>query len=97
VWIVREGAARRVEVAEGFGQDSFVEVVPAVAAELVAGDPVVVVGARDLAEGDEVKVDLEELVPGAEPVPEESASGEAEPEGSDSAQEPGAASETEPR
>lgn len=60
VWVVREGVARRIEVREGFSQEAWVEVLPAVESELVAGDPVVVVGARDLAEGDEVKVDAEQ-------------------------------------
>lgn len=63
VWIVREGAARRVEVQEGFGHEEWIEVLPVDAAQLAAGTPVVVVGARDLAEGDEVRVDAEEGAP----------------------------------
>lgn len=56
---VRDGVVRRVEVREGFAEGEWTEVLPAVAGALGAGDPVIVVGGRDLAEGDEVRVDEE--------------------------------------
>ena len=57
VWVVRADQARRVEVAEGYSDATWVEVVPVAGAELAPADSVIVVGARDLAEGDAVRVD----------------------------------------
>jgi membrane fusion protein (multidrug efflux system) len=57
VWVVRAGLARRIEISEGFSDESWVEVQPKAEAELSEGDPVIVVGARDLADGDAVQVD----------------------------------------
>jgi len=50
---------RRVEVEEGFPEGDSVEVLARAGARLAAGDRVVVVGGRDLAEGDTVSVDEE--------------------------------------
>lgn len=57
LWVVRAGLVRRTEVVEGFGEGEWVEVLPKADSTLAAGDPVVVVGARDLAEGDAVRID----------------------------------------
>jgi membrane fusion protein, multidrug efflux system len=98
VWTVRKNIARRVEVREGFGQDAWAEVVPAVPAELVVGDPVVVVGARDLAEGDEVRVDVEEGAPVLDAEPAEKLAEEpAEASTESSAESTTAESTAEPR
>lgn len=66
LWVVRADQARRVEVAEGYSDASWVEVVPAPGVELAPGEPVIVVGARDLAEGDAVRIDAA-LEPGEAP------------------------------
>jgi membrane fusion protein (multidrug efflux system) len=65
VWIVREEKARRVEVAEGFSEEAWIEVLPVGDLTLAAGEPVVVVGARDIADGDAVQVDASETTPDA--------------------------------
>lgn len=52
--------AERVVVREGFDQDALVEVSPEISEGLVAGDQVIVVGNRDLEDGDEVLVAAEE-------------------------------------
>lgn len=57
LWVVRAEAVHRTEVVEGFGEGEWVEVLPSADSVLVAGDPVVVVGARDLSDGDAVRVD----------------------------------------
>ena len=51
VYVDAGGEAARVEVREGFSDDEYVEVVPAEASALAAGTPVVVVGNRDLEDG----------------------------------------------
>ena len=56
VLVVRDDRATRVEIREGFADEEFVEVTP-VTGKLALGEPVVVVGGRDLAEGEAVKVD----------------------------------------
>lgn len=50
---------RRVEVDEGFAEGEWIEILPRSGQRLAAGDVVVVVGGRDLAEGDAVSVDEE--------------------------------------
>jgi membrane fusion protein (multidrug efflux system) len=57
VWVVRDEKAHRVEVVEGFGEGEWIEIEPAGDGGLAPGDAVVVVGARDLAAGDPVRVD----------------------------------------
>ncbi len=57
---VEEGRVRKVEVEESFAEDECVEVVPREGSRLAAGDTVIVVGARDLSDGDPVEVDLEQ-------------------------------------
>jgi RND family efflux transporter MFP subunit len=52
-------SVRRVEVLEGFAEDEWIEVLPEADARLEAGSRVVVVGGRDLADGDSVRVDEE--------------------------------------
>jgi len=54
---VKDETVARVEVREGFAEDDWIEVIPAEEGGLEAGDPVIVVGGRDLAEGDAVRVD----------------------------------------
>lgn len=66
VLVVRDGHVARVEVREGFVDEEFVEVSAVEGATLALGEPVVVVGGRDLAEGEAVKVDGEQA-DGAEP------------------------------
>lgn len=66
VLVVREGKVARVEVREGFADEEFVEVTAVEGATLTLGEPVVVVGGRDLTEGESVKVDGEQA-DGAEP------------------------------
>ncbi len=55
VFVVREGKAHRIEVEEGFSGDDDVEILPRNAASLHGGEPVVVVGNRELEEGAEVE------------------------------------------
>ncbi len=57
---VEEGRVRRVDVEESFAEDDSVEVIPREGSRLAAGETVIVVGARDLADGDPVEVDLEQ-------------------------------------
>jgi membrane fusion protein (multidrug efflux system) len=64
VFVVRDGRARRVEVEEGFGGDDDVEIVPRNGVALAAGEPVVVVGNRELEDGAEVEL---EHLPAAKP------------------------------
>jgi membrane fusion protein (multidrug efflux system) len=58
LFAVEDGRARRVEVAEGFSSDEHVEVTP-VRGALEPGTPVVVVGNRDLEDGQPVEVSAE--------------------------------------
>ena len=55
VYLAREGRALRVAVREGFSDDENVEILPEEAGALAAGDPVIVVGNRDLEDGEEVE------------------------------------------
>lgn len=57
IFIVRDGRARRVEVREGFADDTSCEVTPLEANALAAGDLVVVVGNRELEDGSEVAIE----------------------------------------
>jgi len=57
VFVVRDGRARRIEVEEGFGSDDDVEVLPRNGATLAAGEPIVVVGNRELEDGAEVELE----------------------------------------
>lgn len=57
VFVVEDGIARRVRVTEGFTDDLAIEVAPTVAGTLAAGQPVVVVGNRDLEDGDRVSAE----------------------------------------
>ncbi|MEQ1891591.1 MAG: hypothetical protein ABL998_03530, partial [Planctomycetota bacterium] len=59
VLLVRDGKVARVEVEEAFGDDEYIEVAPGGAATLALGEQVIVVGGRDLSEGESVLVDLE--------------------------------------
>lgn len=59
VLLVRAGKVARVEVREGFGDDEFIEVAPVGEATLALGEEVIVVGGRDLTEGESVLVDAE--------------------------------------
>ncbi|MBI5431535.1 MAG: efflux RND transporter periplasmic adaptor subunit [Planctomycetes bacterium] len=57
VIVVRDGLARRVAVEEGLSDEEFVEIRAQGEATLKLGEPVVVVGNRDLEEGAEVEID----------------------------------------
>ena len=68
---------RRVEVEEGFGEGEWIEIVPRAEQRIAAGDLVVVVGGRDLAEGDTVSVGEERArEEPADPTPAEETAGE---------------------
>lgn len=69
IFSVREGRAHRVEVQEGFADDTSCEVTPLDAKALVAGDLVVVVGNRELEEGSDVAIEEAPQAVTAEPVP----------------------------
>ena len=56
VFVVRDERAWRVGVEEGLTDDEFVEVIPTGLHELDFGEPVVVVGNRDLEDGSDVRV-----------------------------------------
>ncbi|MCA8979064.1 MAG: efflux RND transporter periplasmic adaptor subunit [Planctomycetes bacterium] len=56
VFAVRNGRAARVVVDEAFSDDDYVEVLPHDGFTLEAGEDVVIVGNRDLEDGDEVQV-----------------------------------------
>ena len=62
----RRATVERVEVREGFAEDDWIEVLPAEGGELEAGVQVIVVGGRDLKEGDTVRVDAVREDPGTE-------------------------------
>jgi membrane fusion protein (multidrug efflux system) len=57
VFVVENGIARRVRVTEGFADDLSLEVVATVPGTLTAGQSVVVVGNRDLEDGDRVSAE----------------------------------------
>ncbi len=57
VVVVRNGRAQHVTVDEGLGDDEFVEVRPIAGSTLELGEPIVVVGNRDLEDGAEVQID----------------------------------------
>ena len=56
LFLADDGVARRVEVQEGFADDDTVEVFAADGSTLTPGDAVIVVGNRDLEDGDEIFV-----------------------------------------
>jgi membrane fusion protein (multidrug efflux system) len=55
VFIAKDGVADRVRVLEGFADDDFIEIIPLDSGVLTAGDAIVVVGNRDLEDGDRVE------------------------------------------
>lgn len=55
LFIVREERALRIEVEEGLASDDEIQVLPIEAGSLASGDAVVVVGNRDLEDGQEVR------------------------------------------
>lgn len=57
VLTVEDERVARVEVREGFTDEDWVEIVAVQEGSLTAGTPVIVVGGRDLAEGDAVRID----------------------------------------
>ncbi len=68
VFVADGDKARRVQVIEGFSSDDDVEVEPIEAGTLAAGDQVIVVGNRDLEEGDTIEPSL---WPARQPAPAE--------------------------
>lgn len=54
LFVLKDGRASRVDVRMGYAEHEYTEVLPAADDPLMAGDRVIVVGNRDLAEGDEV-------------------------------------------
>jgi RND family efflux transporter MFP subunit len=60
IFVVRDGVAKSVEVEERFSDDLDVEIAPLGGAALAAGEKVVVVGNRELEDGAEVQIALEE-------------------------------------
>jgi membrane fusion protein (multidrug efflux system) len=54
-------SVRRVEVDEGFGEGDWIEILPRAGQSLSAGDAVIVVGGRDLSEGEAVTIDEERV------------------------------------
>ena len=62
---VEDSMAQRILVTESFAEDDYVEIVPLVPDSLEAGDSIITVGARDLQDGAEVRVEdeLEESEP----------------------------------
>ncbi|MEZ6021199.1 MAG: efflux RND transporter periplasmic adaptor subunit [Planctomycetota bacterium] len=80
VWVVRGGNAQRVEVEEGLLGDDDVEVLPLGEGPfLTAGETVIVLGGRDLEDGQAVQVVGEDS--GAEPAPEAEETGESDSNG----------------
>lgn len=71
VFLVDGGRVRRVEVEEGFSDDTHVEVRATRGGEIALGDRVVIVGNRDIEDGAEVVAE-EELAPDAETSPQAS-------------------------
>lgn len=71
IFVVRDGRAARVIVDEAFSDDDFVEVRPHDGDTLEPGEDVVIVGNRDLEEGDEVQVTRETPVDAPNPNPHE--------------------------
>ncbi len=70
VFVVQDGIARSVDVAEGFGDDQDVEVVASGERKLAPGEAVVVVGNRDLEDGAQVSTaDASPVAPGAQEEP----------------------------
>ena len=65
IFVVREGRAYRVPVEEALSNDEYVEVHPVGKHELSEGEPVVVVGHRDLEDGVEVDASPFESEPAA--------------------------------
>jgi RND family efflux transporter MFP subunit len=57
VFVIEDGIARRVRVTEGFSDDLSIEVIAGDADALAAGQSVVVVGNRDLEDGDRVSAE----------------------------------------
>jgi len=57
---VVESMAQRILVTESFAEDDYIEIVPLVPGSLSAGDSIITVGARDLQDGAEVRVEDEE-------------------------------------
>jgi membrane fusion protein (multidrug efflux system) len=57
IFAVRDGHAVRIAIEERLSDDQYVEVAPLAGATLEPGEPVVVVGNRDLEDGAEVKIE----------------------------------------
>jgi hypothetical protein len=68
LFVVRDGLAREISVSEGFSDDEDVEVMPLEAGALKSGEPVVVVGNRDLEDGVQVSVQTEDPDAASDPV-----------------------------
>lgn len=62
--VVRDGRAQHVTVEEGLSDDDYVEVQPLSGSTLELGEPIVVVGNRDLEDGTEVLIETPKVAPG---------------------------------
>ena len=87
LFVARDGIAHRVEVDEGFSDEESVEVLTVEEGALAANDTVIVVGNRDLEDGDEIKVveARSERDPTPQPKPEAEADADADAEPEDAA------------
>lgn len=81
VFLVREGAARRVRVAEGFSDDERVEILPLDGGTIAVNERVIVVGNRELEEGADVVEDATGAPASAPPVPQADAAATAAKQG----------------
>ena len=67
LFLVRDGRARKLEVAEGFSDDASVEVLPKAGTTLEVGARVIVVGNRELEDGAEVQEEFDTPTPATTP------------------------------
>jgi membrane fusion protein (multidrug efflux system) len=81
VLVVRDKTARRVEAEEGYSDDQRVELVLAAGAKLEVGEPVILVGGRDVEDGTLVDAESERAPDAPAPAPRETANSQATADG----------------